>query len=343
MKTRSNRQKILVVHTACIGDVILLSSFLRELKKVFPRSSTHIVVIPGNVELFRNNPNVHKIHPFDKTHRKWLAFFRLVKTIRKEKYDLTFLVHSSLTTVLLVLLGGIKNRIGFDRRLAASFLKQKTPFRRNVLRLEKNLDLLKILSDRSYDIQTEIFPDKQMFDRADALLKSLFPKRAKYVALAPGSKWYTKRWLSGYYGQLAQMLSDRGYATVFIGSGAESNLCETIRPERNSINLAGRLSLRESAAVVQKCDLMICNDSGTLHLANAVCTDVVAIFGPTDRSLGYFPFRKDDTVIEKTLDCRPCGNHGHKKCPLGHHNCMKLIEPDQVFEVVLTYLEQSNP
>ncbi|MCB0751260.1 MAG: glycosyltransferase family 9 protein, partial [Ignavibacteriae bacterium] len=98
---------------------------------------------------------------------------------------------------------------------------------------------------------------------------------------------------------------------------------------------AGKLSLLESVAVVELCDIMICNDSGALHIADAVKTDVISFFGPTVKSIGYFPYRENDKVLEVELDCRPCSSHGTNKCPLEHHNCMKMIEPDFVVQEVI--------
>jgi heptosyltransferase-2 len=156
----------------------------------------------------------------------------------------------------------------------------------------------------------------------------------KIIAIAPGSNWFTKRWPEKYYEDLVKTLSESNYGIVFIGSNEERELCEKIKPLQKSINIAGELSLLESAAVVKLCDLMICNDSGALHLADAMQTDVLAFFGPTVKSIGYYPFRDNDKVLEVDLDCRPCSSHGTNTCPLGHHNCMKFIEPDFVIKEV---------
>ena len=106
----------------------------------------------------------------------------------------------------------------------------------------------------------------------------------------------------------------------------------------NLINLAGVTNLLQSAAVIAKCSLMICNDSGAMHIANAMQTRVFAFFGPTVQRFGYYPYREGDRVFEVELECRPCGSHGSKKCPQKHHNCMKQIEVEPVFKAVETTL-----
>ena len=98
--------------------------------------------------------------------------------------------------------------------------------------------------------------------------------------------------------------------------------------------MAGETTILESAAILQKCDLLVCNDSGSLHLANAMKIDVFAIFGPTVQDIGYFPFRENDYVFETELECRPCGSHGAMECPLMHHLCMKNITPEMVLEKI---------
>lgn len=133
---------------------------------------------------------------------------------------------------------------------------------------------------------------------------------------------------------MVKRLIELGFGIVFIGSKLERDLCEEIKPNRNVLNLAGELSITESAAVIKECDLMICNDSGALHIANAVQTDVMAFFGPTVKSIGYYPFREEDLVLEIDLECRPCSTHGENSCKLEHHNCMRKIEPDIVVQKV---------
>jgi heptosyltransferase-2 len=113
-------------------------------------------------------------------------------------------------------------------------------------------------------------------------------------------------------------------------------LCDRIEQKLNTnlVNLAGKTSLLEAAAIIKECDLMVCNDSGTMHIANAVQTDVFAFFGPTVERFGFAPFRPQDKIFQIDLECRPCTSHGGKKCPLGHFHCMLRIDPDVVFRQI---------
>ncbi len=173
-----------------------------------------------------------------------------------------------------------------------------------------------------------------MYTKAEQIISKLNPNSKKIIALAPGSNWFTKRWPQSYYKELVLKLNENGYGIVFIGSSVEREICEEISPKTNFLNLAGELSLIESAAVISKCDLIVCNDSGAMHLANAVKTDVFVFFGPTVQRIGYSPIGENDFVFEIDLDCRPCSSHGTKKCPLEHFECMRLITSDLVFRKI---------
>jgi len=326
------KERILVIHTAFIGDVILLTSLIREIKKVFPDSMIDTLVVPGAAGILNNNPNIDNILVFDKKKNKLKAFIKTLSLIKKNKYTKAFLPHSSLTTTMLAYLGQVPEITGFDRNFGSRFLTKKTPFRKNVLRLEKNLDLLRLHTDKILSIETELFSSSKEKNKIDSFG---ITDSNKQIAIAPGSVWFTKKWIEDYYKELSAMLHDKGYKLIYIGGPEECEICNRIAPSSNFINLAGKTSILESAEAIRRCKLMICNDSGTLHLANSVDTDVAAIFGPTDKSLGYFPYKEHDIVIEEqNLDCRPCGNHGHKECPEGHFKCMKNLTPEYVLEVI---------
>ncbi|MBN2017085.1 MAG: lipopolysaccharide heptosyltransferase II [Candidatus Cloacimonetes bacterium] len=329
--------KILIIHTAFLGDVVLITPLIKGTKKLFPDSKIDVLVIPQTQEVLRQNPHINEILIFDKRKHKIINFIKTLSKLRKNQYDLALLPHSSMTTSFLVFFSHIKKRIGFDRWLSSVLLTHKIPFKKGVHRIEKNLDFLNQFSDDRFDIQTELFPDAEDFKKADSLLSELDPVKKK-IAFAPGSVWYTKRWPETYYRQLAQKLVEAGFSIVLIGSPQEKELCERIMPPSNAITVAGNTTVLESAAVLKKCDLLISNDCGALHIANAMETDVFAIFGPTVKDFGYYPYRKNDHVFEVDLPCRPCGSHGGNKCPLVHHMCMRNINPDQILKEVLTHL-----
>lgn len=328
--------KILVIQTAFIGDVILITPLVRAIKESFPEASIDLIVVPKSSEVLQNNPNINSIIIFDKKKNKLFSFFKILNIIKKKKYDIAFLPHSSLTSTILTFLGRIPIRVGFDRWISRKLLTHKVTHIKNVFKIEKYLHLLSPFSKERFGIQTELFPTSKMENTVEKLLSEL--NTNKKIALAPGSIWYTKRWPEENYRKLIGYLSELNYGIILIGSKDEEELCDRLNPKINSLNLAGKLSILESASIIKNCDLMICNDSGALHIANAMQTEVIAFFGPTVKRIGYFPIGKNDKVMEIDLECRPCSSHGGQTCPLGHHNCMKLITPEIAFEEIKNHL-----
>ena len=329
-------KKILVIQTAFLGDVILITPLIRAVHDLFPNAQIDALVLPQTASILTNNPYLSNIIKFDKRGNKWISFFRTVKMIRNTKYDLAISPHSSVTTAYLMLLGGINERLGFDRWHAAKYLTLKVPHLEGIHKIKKNLHLLSVFTEQEFDMQSEIFPDAGQLNKYRLVVKEIVSRGNRVIALAPGSVWNTKRWPEEHYTVLSRLLSKSGYRLLFIGGPEESELCTRIIRDAgiNAENFAGKTTPLDSAALLTYCDLLICNDSGAMHIANAVKTDIVAFFGPTVQSIGYYPFRNTDIVMELDMDCRPCGSHGGNACPLGHHNCMKHITPQAVLEIV---------
>lgn len=323
----------MIVHTAFIGDVILLTALIRETKEIFQDSCIDVLVTPVTAPVLDGNPLVNSVISFKKKEKKIISFLQVLKRLRYERYDLAILPHSSFTTSILSFLSRIPVRIGFDRFFSKYLLTRRIGFSETKHRVEKNLDLLSDYQKKDFDSTTELYPSEQDYDFAGQALKKM-DNGHPIIAVSPGSVWFTKRWPEKYYQELVDILTSNDYNVVLIGAPDEKPVCVSVMSGRNCLNLAGYTTILQSAAVIQKCNLVVCNDSGALHLANAMKTDVFAFFGPTVTTIGYYPFRENDLVFEVDLECRPCGSHGGKECPLGHHECMKRITPDFVFQKI---------
>jgi len=165
----------------------------------------------------------------------------------------------------------------------------------------------------------------------DGLLEKL-RQSASWVALAPGSVWATKRWVERGWTELADKIIESGANVVWVGAANERALCEKLcggRPKH--IVVAGELSLAETASLMSRMSAVVANDSGAMHLASAVGTPVVGIFGPTVPSQGYVPWSDRARIAQIDLACRPCGAHGHQKCPIDTHACMENLSAKTVF------------
>ncbi|MFN8789957.1 MAG: glycosyltransferase family 9 protein [Bdellovibrionales bacterium] len=149
-----------------------------------------------------------------------------------------------------------------------------------------------------------------------------------FIALFPGSVWATKMWKKEGYQSLGQELQQSGHQVVIMGGPDEKSLASEIALQiPGSVNLCGQSSLLESLLILQKARLVVGNDSSSSHMAALMGIPVVSIFGPTVLEFGYRPWAKQTRILELDgLSCRPCGLHGHRQCPLGHHKCMKSLE-----------------
>jgi heptosyltransferase-2 len=158
-----------------------------------------------------------------------------------------------------------------------------------------------------------------------------------FVALAPGSIWGSKRW--PYYAELASKLAA---AVVVVGGPDDAALGNEIvraveggQGRSRAVNACGRLTLRQSAALIGRATLLVTNDSAPLHLATAMGTPVVAVFGPTVTEFGFGPLRSGDVALGvEGLECRPCSPHGPPACPLGHHRCMRELTVSAVLAAI---------
>jgi heptosyltransferase-2 len=158
--------------------------------------------------------------------------------------------------------------------------------------------------------------------------------------VAPGSIWATKRY--PYYSNVIDLVHEQFLIPVILmGGPGDMSLTRSIRDTSvmRLVDLAGQTDLLESAAIISKAKLVISNDSAPAHIAAAVGTPVVAIFGPTSPSFGFAPYSDRATVVEVgNIYCRPCTRHGSKRCPERHFECMKKLVPDQIIRAARSLL-----
>ena len=331
----------MLIQTAFLGDAILTTPLIRALKQFYPEAKMDVLCIPETAIVFKFNPYVNRIIRFDKRKiiNRLRTFIPLVKTLRAGKYDLAVSAQIHFSSSLLTLLASIPNRLGFPRQ---KLLTMTVDLPKGIPVVKRYLKLMTALTDRSFDYQTELFWDEKTEEQVDEAAAEYLKKYETVIGVAPGSVWKTKRWLPEYFSELINQLEQRGFGTILIGGKEDYQLCQEIavKSKVQTLNLAGKLTLLGSAALIKRLRLIVTNDSAPLHLANAVQTDVIAIFGPTVRRFGFYPFREQDKVIEIDLPCRPCGRHGGNKCPENHFDCMEHITPDIVLTEVLSLTEQ---
>lgn len=190
--------------------------------------------------------------------------------------------------------------------------------------------------DRKYLVLSEKL--KAVPEWASMKLANLQSAKQNLVVLAPGSVWATKKWTEEGFAEAAVHFLSQGKTVQLVGSHDEREICERVRKlalakvslEDRLVNSAGKMSLWQSAQLMASAQLVITNDSGAMHMAACAGTPSISVFGPTVLEQGYRPWQTHAQVIHTVLSCRPCGKHGAQKCPIGTHECMKLISASSV-------------
>ncbi len=333
---RNDGGRILIIQTAFIGDVILSTSLIGTLRNHLPKVKITALTIPGNASILENQ--VDTIIKFDKHDKKHLKqnWIETILKIRDSKFDVALIPHRSFRSGLLANRGNIPVRIGFSKGSGSIFHTTKIKYEKHLYECERNLKLLEPLEVVDSSGLPLLIPAESDNRFVMALIRKLGLKPGKYAVFAPGSIWYTKRWVAEYYRKLAGLLQkEKKIDTVVVGGKEDSDLGNDIVINRE-FNLSGKLSLMQSAALIRDSAFLIAGDSAPTHLATAVRTNQIIIFGSTSPKFGFAPNIERAKIIEvEDLWCRPCTNHGRKRCPLWTNlKCMRDITPEHVFRNV---------
>jgi len=339
---------ILVIQTAFIGDAILTLPLIHVLKKNYPQSSIDVVVVPRTVEVFSNHPSISGIFPYDKRGKDagLIGFWRLLKELRLKKYELIITPHRSLRSALLGRLLKPSVNIGFDRSTGRLLFSKVVHYNPADHEIDRNLALLNPLSIQiNKDELPKLYPSVEDAKVVDSILENFsIEKESSMVTIAPGTIWNTKRWPSDRFAALCKLLSSECSTVLLIGGKEDNALCEEIAgmaKVRNVFNTAGKFTLLQSAELIKRSRVLISNDSAPMHIAVAVDTPIIAIFGATVPEYGFAPRGANNIIIEtKGLKCRPCSIHGGDICPIKTFECMMAIKPDLVVNKVRPFLQK---
>lgn len=343
--------RILILHTAFIGDIILALPLAQVLRRTHPEAEISFAATPAASEVIRNHPAVTEILPYDKKgeDRGAGGLLEMADRLRRRNFDLAIVPHRSLRSALIPWLAGIPRRIGFTTSAAPIFFTDRVPYHRDHNEIGRDLDLLSPLGITPPDGELpHLYPNEEdgkivqaMLDCRAAQSSEFNPSRL--IAVAPGSVWNTKRWPMESFRELCRSLTEDNLSVVLIGGQQDSDLCaEVAGANANSrlLNAAGKLSLLQSAEMIRRCKVAVSNDSAPMHLAVGVGTPVVAIFGATIPGFGFAPAGPYDRVMGvEGLSCRPCGIHGGDVCPVGSFACMNEISPGEVHRAVRSILD----
>jgi heptosyltransferase-2 len=334
--------KILILQTAFLGDVILTLPLVQILHRKFPEAKIDFVTTPRAAEILRGHRDIHSVLVYNKrkTQRGIRGMIAMSRSLKKTGYDIAIVPHRSLRSALVVYWSKIPERIAFSTSAGKWLFTKKVQCKKELHEVERNLEFLSALGIKHSDKELpSLYPSTEDVAAVDRyFFEEKIVRRKAVIGIAPGSVWNTKRWLPERFSELCRMLSGKGIEIVLIGGKEDEELCNEIKKAAETENVhsaAGKFSILQSAELIRRCDLLISNDSAPLHLAVAMRTPVVAIFGATSPAFGFAPYGKRDVIVERNdLDCRPCSIHGSDKCPIGTFDCMVGISAKRVFEEV---------
>ena len=337
----------LVIQTGFLGDVILTTPLIAELAR---RGPVDVLATPGGAAALANNPDIRTIIPYDKrgTYGSAQGLWQTLKEIRSRRpYEAAYLAQGSFRSALIAMMTGAKERIGFASSTGRLLYTRQVAYRPDRHHVERlwSLAMSECADPPTREqIRPRLYPSDEDRHRVDSLLRQSGSIEQPFVALAPGSAWGTKRW--PYYVELAKRLAD-DFGIAIIGSKADSAVAARIiegLPPGSVINGVGILPLLASAELIGRAQAIVTNDSAPQHLASAMGTPTLTIFGPTVPEFGFGPLAERNTVAGKSdLSCRPCDRHGPQRCPLGHWRCMRELSPDYVSTLLMEVLNPPVP
>lgn len=337
----------LVIQTAFLGDLILSVPTLRRIKKTQPHRQLAVVCKKGLGDFLKNEGLVDLVFEVEKSNRQ--SYKQALNTLNSYTLNNVYCIHKSVRSLLFTAQLKAKRKIGYDSFVGFWFFDDVVDFEQEqheVLRQFKILETtdeetrLKFFDEELLDLNKvgQLIPEYFSFKTS----KNLKQKTGR-VALFPGSVWETKKWTEQGFADLAAQLNKAGYKVDFLGGPQEKELCNRIAEVAGVGEvLAGQYDISASLQKVREYDLVVSNDSAPTHMAAYQNTAILTIFGPTTSQMGFRPWSNNSDVVELAdMPCRPCGPHGHKECPLKHHNCMKQINADVVFEKAVALLNKT--
>lgn len=358
----SEKPTNLLIQTAFLGDLLLSIPLLKKMR-TSDSSSVALVCRSGLGSFFLKTGLVD--HVFEIKKGDSGSYKKILVEIQKLNLNEVFVPHQSLRTHLFVAQLKANKKIGFSTWWNSFFFNERIAREGRLPDAIRQLSLMTFKDDElkikiaeylqsnfaysvaengqmskppawaSMSIREKLISDKATWSRWLEKSGMSVHREKPWVLIFPGSVWATKKWTESGFVEVAKGMIKDGKEVLLMGAPDERELCSRIQEKApGSHLLAGETSVYESALILAHSHLAIGNDSASMHLASAAETPLISIFGPTVIEFGYRPWSEKAYIVQSTgLSCRPCGPHGHQKCPVGTHICMKNISPKKVLEV----------
>ena len=338
--------KILIRSTNWIGDAIMTTPAVRTIRQNFPDSDITLLALPWVADVFAACPHIDHIFIYDKNgrHQGLRGKLRLAAELRAANFELTILLQNAFEAALITTLARIPIRAGYTtdaRGILLTYGVNKQPDIGSKHQVHYYQEMLRGLGLQPGPNSLELFLEPSAIKEAEALLEKAGQGRdVPIIGLNPGAAYGpAKRWPVRKYGELGRQLATAtdGLILIFGTEADQEAATEIVSAVGDQVlDLTGKTSLALALALIDRCHVFVTNDSGLMHVAAALNTPLVAIFGSTDH-IATGPYSDQATVIRKELDCSPCMK---THCPKEHFQCMEQISVNEVTEAALTFLKE---
>ncbi len=314
----------------------MATAMIRCLRRAFPHARIDMAVRSDFAELLGNNPHLDRIHTIDRS-AGVLGLWRLYRELSRERYDLVYDAHFSIRSIILSTFLGATKTIRFEknyvrRSLALTF---KLPLLAQIDRmLVRYIDPLKSLGVGFDNVGPELFlaPD----------VTQVPTQVPGTIGLIPSAQWPGKRYSQSNFRRLLDLIVSRTSWKVIVFGGTQDHFCTDIVSGFSTdrvTNTQGTLGITGAARELKKCAFVIANDTGLMHMADALSIPSLVILGPTSKEMGCLPFHPKSRVAERRdLWCRPCSKNGQAPCIRGHRHCLD-IDPQLILQTALQMAE----
>lgn len=325
-----------------IGDTILAVPFLRNLRAAYPDAVIDVLVGPESGKVLEGCPYVNeliafdttKFHKYDRGEGKQRSLLSYAWELRKRNYDTAFVLKRSLSSAILALLIGARYRIGYGTQGRSFMLTHAFPMRNDVHEVESVLDALRAAKIPIKDKHLEAWTNNEEQLALAAIAPEVTACGGTKILVHAAAAHPDKMYPLALWADVMKQLKDKHADATFFFTGAPRDYQLYSELEKlagiQGVNLAGRLSLRLSIALMQNMHVAACVDSGPAHLGAAAGVPVVAIFGPTD-PVRWGPWGEAHTTVVKDLACRPCG---YKKTCDDRRECLTELAPERVVDAI---------
>jgi heptosyltransferase II len=330
--------RVLILQTAFLGDVVLTLPLIARLRQHFPQIQIDVITVPAHAAVLQQQPGIDTVMTYDKhgQQRGIRGFCSMVWQIRARRYALVVTPHRSLRTALLVAWSGAPRRIGFAGWATRWAYTATVPRPVQGHEVERNLQLLTALglqaAASTVHLTLCVAPAARQ-RAAEYFARGGMGPEDVVVGLIPGSQWGTKRWPAERFAALIDHLASMpALRCALFGGPQDRPLAEAILTKCTApvLDLIGQTTLPELPAYLERCAVVVSNDTGPMHIAAAVGRPIVALFGPTTSAMGFAPYGVPWEEVSVSLACRPCHAHGPQRCPLSHWRCMRELSVARV-------------